>query len=135
MNGESLDSCVVLSQDPTLITRSVEMTEENKSRFDVQQVSCIVRDTLDKNIGNKPYDHDQVNRWSATIVDHTLTGLGGIEKPFKYVVHAVLMQKNGIGAHTASSCLWDNTKDGSCTVRWENKYVYAIVSVFGLYNP
>lgn len=42
------------------------------------------------------------------------------------------MQKNGAGLHTASSCFWDNTTDGSCTVRWENKTMYCIVSVFGL---
>ena len=42
------------------------------------------------------------------------------------------MQKNGAGLHTASSCYWDNSTDGSCTVRWENKTMYCIVSVFGL---
>ncbi len=42
------------------------------------------------------------------------------------------MQKNGGGLHTASSCYWDNSSDGSCTVRWENKTMYCIVSVFGL---
>ena len=48
------------------------------------------------------------------------------------LVTCVIMQKNGAGLHTASSCFWDNTTDGSCTVRWENKTMYVIVSVFGL---
>ena len=61
-----------------------------------------------------------------------------------------MFQKNGAGLHTASSCYWDNSTDGergrllelkylnieifpgSCTVRWENKTMYCIVSVFGL---
>ena len=47
-------------------------------------------------------------------------------------VTCVIMQKNGAGLHTASSCYWDNSTDGSCTVRWENKTMYCIVSVFGL---
>ena len=95
-------------------------------------------------------------------------------------VTCVIMQKNGAGLHTASSCFWDNSTDGrypplfplslclclclslslslslswswifrhscnivlnqyficiftgSCTVRWENKTMYCIVSVFGL---
>ena len=42
------------------------------------------------------------------------------------------MQKNGAGLHTASSCYWDNTTDGSRTVRWESKSMYCIVTVFGL---
>ncbi len=28
-----------------------------------------------------------------------------------------ILQKNGAGLHTASSCYWDNSTDGSCTVR------------------
>jgi len=29
-------------------------------------------------------------------------------------VTCVIMQKNGAGLHTASSCFWDNTTDGLC---------------------
>uniref|UniRef100_A0A8C1Q1S2 Dynein, light chain, Tctex-type 1 n=1 Tax=Cyprinus carpio TaxID=7962 RepID=A0A8C1Q1S2_CYPCA len=47
-------------------------------------------------------------------------------------VTCIIMQKNGAGLQSASSCFWDNTTDGSCTVRWENKHLYCIVSVFGL---
>lgn len=50
----------------------------------------------------------------------------------QFLVTCTIMQKNGAGLHTASSCFWDNTTDGSCTVRWENKTMYCIVSVFGL---
>ncbi|CAL4138484.1 unnamed protein product, partial [Meganyctiphanes norvegica] len=53
-------------------------------------------------------------------------------KKSAYLITCVIMQKNGAGLHTASSCYWDNTTDGSCTVRWENKTMYCIVSVFGL---
>lgn len=101
-----------------------------------------------------------------------------------HTVTCVIMQKNGAGLHTASSCFWDNSTDGknhlykwscphhgskypklqvymlsssssfsvgcdkkkarvlstiysfwptgSCTIRWENKTMYCIVTVFGL---
>ena len=51
---------------------------------------------------------------------------------FSFLVTCVIVQKNGAGVHTSSSCFWDNSTDGSCTVRWENKTMYCIVSVFGL---
>ena len=38
----------------------------------------------------------------------------------------------GAGLHTAASCYWDNATDGSRTVRWENKTMYCITTVFGL---
>ena len=32
------------------------------------------------------------------------------------VVTCVIMQRNGAGLHTASSCYWDNTSDGMFTI-------------------
>jgi hypothetical protein len=46
------------------------------------------------------------------MVEVCLKRLTGLNKPFKYVVTCVIMQKNGAGLHTASSCYWDNTTDG-----------------------
>ena len=31
---------------------------------------------------------------------------------FSFTVTSVIMQKNGAGLHTASSCYWDNSTDG-----------------------
>jgi len=73
-----------------------------------------------------------VSQWSSNIVEQSLKRLTALGKPFKYVVSVVILQKTGAGLHTASSCYWDNATDGSCTVRWENKTMYVISSVFGL---
>ena len=58
--------------------------------------------------------------------------LANMNKPMKYVCTTLIMQKNGAGLHTASSCFWDNNTDGSRTIRWENKSIYCITTVFGL---
>lgn len=39
-------------------------------------------------------------------------------KPFKYIVSCVIMQKNGAGMHTCSSCFWDNANDGSASYKY-----------------
>lgn len=83
-------------------------------------------------IGPNAYQHNKVNQWTSNVVEQCLNQLTKLGKPFKYIVTCVIMQKNGAGLHTASSCFWDNGTDGSCTVRWENKTMYCIVSVFGL---
>lgn len=54
----------------------------------------------------------QVGQWTSSMVEVCLKRLTGLNKPFKYVVTCVIMQKNGAGLHTASSCYWDNTTDG-----------------------
>ncbi|MBN3274541.1 DYLT1 protein, partial [Polyodon spathula] len=47
-------------------------------------------------------------------------------------VNCAVMQKSGAGLHTANSCYWDTATDGNCTVRWENRTMYCVVSVFAV---
>ncbi|KAK2163038.1 hypothetical protein LSH36_87g06017 [Paralvinella palmiformis] len=103
-----------------------------ETAFVVDEVSNIIKESIEGAIGGNAYQHNKVNQWTSNVVEQCLNQLTKLGKPFKYIVTCVIMQKNGAGLHTASSCFWDNTTDGSCTVRWENKTMYCIVSVFGL---
>lgn len=103
-----------------------------ETQFIVDEVSTIIKESIETIIGGNTYQHQKVNQWTNSVVEQCLSQLTKLNKPFKYIVTCVIMQKTGAGLHTASSCFWDNTTDGSCTVRWENKTMYCIVSVFGL---
>jgi len=107
-----------------------EFNEE--TQFIADEVSAIVKDTVESTIGGQTYTNAKVGQWTSTVVEGCLVGLTALQKPFKYIVNCTIMQKSGAGLHTASSCFWDNTTDGCCTVRWENKSLFCIVSVFGL---
>eukprot|EP00050_Salpingoeca_kvevrii_P005993 m.286859 g.286859 ORF g.286859 m.286859 type:complete len:125 (-) comp11657_c0_seq1:189-563(-) len=109
-----------------------EMEGGEETTFVVDEVTQIIKESVETCIGVNAYQHNKVNQWTSNIVEQALKRLSALNKPFKYIVTATLMQKNGAGLHTASSCYWDNSTDGSCTVRWENKTMYVIVSVFGL---
>ena len=118
----------------------------------MDEVSNIIKESIENTIGGNGYAHAKVSQWTNAVVESCLASLTKLQKPFKYIgklskklmeksrrdflyffsVTCVIMQKNGAGLHTASSCYWDNSTDGSCTVRWENKTMYCIVSVFGL---
>ncbi|KAI2665674.1 Dynein light chain Tctex-type 1 [Labeo rohita] len=93
-----------------------------ETAFVVDEVSSIVKESLEAVIGRNPYEHKRVNQWTSSVVEQCLG----------QIITCIIMQKNGAGLQSASSCFWDNTTDGSCTVRWENKHLYCIVSVFGL---
>ncbi|GIZ04122.1 dynein light chain Tctex-type 1 [Caerostris extrusa] len=103
-----------------------------ETTFPVDDVSKIIKSAVEEVIERNTYQHSKVKQWSDKIVEQILSNLKELNKPFKYIATCVIMQKNGAGFHTASSCYWDNTTDGSCTVRWENKSMYCILSVFGL---
>jgi len=106
--------------------------EAPETTFVVDEVNMVIKESVETTIGANTYQHNKVSQWSSNIVEQSLKRLTALGKPFKYVVSVVILQKTGAGLHTASSCYWDNATDGSCTVRWENKTMYVISSVFGL---
>nr|XP_055046504.1 dynein light chain Tctex-type 1 [Misgurnus anguillicaudatus] len=103
-----------------------------ETAFVVDEVSSIVKESIEGAIGGNIYQQNRVSMWTSNVVEQCLSQLSKLGKPFKYIVTCIIIQKNGAGLQSASSCFWDNTTDGSCTVRWENKSIYCIVSVFGL---
>lgn len=107
--------------------------EAVETTFVQEEVSLVIKESVESTIGVNTYQHNKVSQWSSNIVEQCLKRLTALGKPFKYVVSVVILQKTGAGLHTASSCYWDNQTDGSCTWRLDNnKSMYIICSVFGL---
>ena len=110
----------------------MEEEEDEVTMFNVDEVSNIIKEAIQTTIGGSSYLTNKVSMWTNSIVESSLSSLAKLQKSFKYIVTCIIMQKNGAGLTTASSCFWDKEMDGSCTVRWENKTIYCIVTVFGL---
>uniref|UniRef100_A0A8C4XYB4 Dynein light chain Tctex-type 3 n=1 Tax=Gopherus evgoodei TaxID=1825980 RepID=A0A8C4XYB4_9SAUR len=100
--------------------------------FNAEEAHNIVKECIEGILGKVDYNHNKVNQWTATIVEQSLTHLVKLGKTYKYIVTCAVMQKCGAGLHTASSCFWDTTTDGTCTVRWENRTMNCIVNVFAI---
>ncbi|XP_044522973.1 dynein light chain Tctex-type 3-like [Gracilinanus agilis] len=88
--------------------------------FNADEAHNIVKECIDAILGGVDYNQNNVNQWIAAIVEQSLTHLVKLGKTHKYIVTCAVMQKSGSGLHTASSCFWDTTSDGTCTIRWEN---------------
>jgi len=69
-----------------------------------------------------------------TSQDSCLKELQSLNRPYKYVLTCLLVQKTGAGLVSCSSTYWDSSggKDGSVKVGWENGTMHCIVSVFGV---
>ncbi|XP_029597067.1 dynein light chain Tctex-type 3 isoform X1 [Salmo trutta] len=100
--------------------------------FNSEEASNSVKECIQSIIGEESYRQDTVNQWTAKIVEQALTLLVKQSKSYKYIVSCAVMQKSGAGLHTANSCYWDTVTDGSCTVKWENRTMYCVVSVFAV---
>ncbi|XP_066573718.1 dynein light chain Tctex-type 1 isoform X2 [Amia ocellicauda] len=88
-----------------------EYQSAEETAFVVDDVSTIIKDAVEGTIGASAYQHNRVNQWTSSVVESSLNQLTKLGKPFKYIVTCVILQKNGAGLHTASSCFWDNTVD------------------------
>lgn len=73
------------------------------------------------------------------VVDHTsfsspdIVGkLTGRCEDFKYIISVVILEKKNGGFHLFSTCYWDQEQDGTVTVRWDNKTMHCVVTVFGV---
>ena len=104
-----------------------------QQNFEYDEVKALIDQAIDPVLGSNIYQPKKVHGWCSQVGEGALKNLQASGKPFKYVVTCIIMQKNGAGLHTASTCYWDTLTDGSCSVRWENKTMHAIVTVFALH--
>uniref|UniRef100_A0ABI7VXP8 Dynein light chain Tctex-type 3 n=1 Tax=Felis catus TaxID=9685 RepID=A0ABI7VXP8_FELCA len=100
--------------------------------FNVDEAHNIVKECIDGVLGGEDYNQNNINQWTASIVEQSLTHLVKLGKAYKYIVTCAVVQRSAYGFHTASSCFWDTTSDGTCTVRWENRTMNCIVNVFAI---
>ncbi len=69
--------------------RLIAVMSGEDTSFVIDEVSNIIKETIERIIGGNSYQHNKVNRWTADIVDNVLTELTKLGKPFKYIVQAV----------------------------------------------
>jgi dynein light chain Tctex-type 1 len=109
--------------------------------FDVEEIKSIVKQVIRNIIGEKTFVSEHVRQWHADILTNVVQQLKQFEQrrmpsiSMKYVVTVIIGEKSSSinqSLHTALTCLWDSTTDGCMAIKWENRHVYSIVSVFGL---
>lgn len=105
---------------------------EQITAFNGIEATAIVKEIIGAVIGNAEFSASRIPRWTSTIIEQSISQLAKLNRPFKYIVSCVMMQKNGAGIQTASACFWDSSTDGCYTFKWENKTMYCFVTVFGM---
>ena len=105
--------------------------------FNIDEIKSLIKEVLHEKLGEKELQYEQIRQWNIDILTEILNRLTRIQyktssshEQMKYVVTVLIGEK--LGLHTALSCLWDGTTDGCVTVKWENKNLFSIITVFGL---
>ena len=100
--------------------------------FTPDELGMVIKDSLDSVLLSQQYNDKRVAQLTSACIEATVARLAALQKPYKYVVTCMIMQKNGAGMHSASSCFWDNYADACYTLKWENKTLYAMCSAYAL---
>ena len=83
-----------------------------------EQVEPLLTSVLANVLASEAYDEEKVSYWIDKVCEKSMESLSKLNKPFKYVVTCVIMQKNGAGIHTAHSCFWDVSNDNCARVAY-----------------
>jgi len=106
--------------------------QDGKEDFAAEDADMIVKTSIDSVLRDSMYNASKVKDWSNSIIDSILKGLQSLNRPFKYIVTALIVQKNGAGLVSTASTYWDTNKDGVCKVTWENDTIHTLITVYGL---
>ena len=121
-------------------TMGEEWQNSEDTAFQPEEVEPLLSDVVAKVLANAVYDEAKVAGWVDLICDQSLVKLTAMNKPFKYVVTCILMQKNGAGVHTGQSCFWDVANDNCARVSYPlagkkpayDPRMYCVVTCFGV---
>ncbi|KAM3185544.1 hypothetical protein ACTXT7_006151 [Hymenolepis weldensis] len=64
--------------------------------FVVDEVTNIVKESIENNVGNSSYVHTKVPQWTSTIVEQILNQLTKLGKPFKYIGRIIRHRTNDL---------------------------------------
>ena len=106
--------------------------QEGGDEFPSEDVETVVKNTIGSVLESASYNPRKVNDWCNSVIDMCLKELQSLSRPYKYVLTAIIMQKNGAGMVSAASVTWDAAKDGCCKVTWENGTMHCVVTVYGM---
>ena len=104
----------------------------DEDQFPQEDIENLVKNSISSCLSEWSYQPKLVDNKTHLIVDACLKELQTLNRPFKYIVTCIIMQKNGAGLDTASSLWFDTQKDGKVVVPWENATMHVICTVFGL---
>ena len=59
----------------------------------VDEVSNIIKESIENTIGGNGYAHAKVSQWTNAVVESCLASLTKLQKPFKYIGELLTVRK------------------------------------------
>ena len=109
---------------------------EDEANEEISIDASKIQEDIDKYVQNKltteaaKWNAKKVDAWGKDVIEFTLKSLAEMKKPFKFIVTCTFMQKTGAGLTASFNALWDNSRDGTFSMKNENDAVVCVTTVY-----
>lgn len=95
------------------------MSEEMEEiSFPIEDSDKMVYDIIDSILAPRVYDERQVPQWINEVNQTVMAKLVEFQRPFKYLINCLIMQRKGASTVIANSNYWDTGFDQGFVVVW-----------------
>lgn len=102
--------------------------------FNVSQVTEAIQDILEALLREQEYDVTRISKMTKRITEAVKTRVKSMRfTRYKIVVHTVMGSKMNQGIEIGSRGLWNQDTDSSASYFYENRELFAVVTVYGIY--
>lgn len=112
----------------------MEGLDENEieKHLNVDEIKEKITQANELTLKDQVFATQNASQWSSTIIETILKGMQSFNKPYKYIVTVVLLQKTG-GA-LCSTCVahWNKDYDVVVSDKFENDTIQCLTTVYGI---
>ena len=125
-----------MQRDPTVDPQQFSLRPEHTRKVRPQQVKSAVRQILVSKLEGLEYNSDNMQTLLKEIADDIRNKITQTMdfRGYKILVHCVVGEQRGEGVRIGCKCFWDSDTDNLAEEVYQNKQLFAVVTVFGLYQ-
>eukprot|EP00758_Cryptobia_borreli_P004148 Tbor_TRINITY_DN4211_c0_g1::TRINITY_DN4211_c0_g1_i1::g.24065::m.24065 len=118
--------------DPTI---GFTLRPPHQKKFKPALVKPLIKHILESKLQNQEYHPDDVQNLSKDVSDTIRDKVRDLDfERYKIVVNCVIGEQRGEGVRVACNMFWDSDTDAYAEETYTNKHLFAVVTVYGLYQ-
>jgi methylmalonyl-CoA mutase N-terminal domain/subunit len=95
------------------------MSEElEEISFSSEEFDKVITDIIEGILVPKTYDEKEAQKWINDINEAVMAKLIDMQRPFKYAINTMIMQRKGANVAVSHNNFWDSAFDQSIMVIW-----------------
>jgi dynein light chain Tctex-type 1 len=105
---------------------------EPGSQFSREAATELIRNVIETTLNEESYRASEVKVWMNSISQNCLEALRSHSNQHKFLLNITICQWKNYGLHSTTSAYWNSETDQSIMVKWNNKTIMVVVTLFAL---